>query len=226
MCRLSSPSGKLSKNEKAVSFASVVDVYEHPIRVGDNPSVRRGVPITIEWHPQRVYQDKLLDSKSRKKSLEELRFQSLERLRLVKSNDHTYREIQAAIMHSNAVKRQRQRSRELSPTAQETYDWIRRKFNKYILLRRSSSSSLYEEYKQQPLVTKEAANKKKSKVTCRRWSLFNNNKNKNKFFHQKQQQQQSGNSEYFSNELDDSGSSTVLISSDEREQCYYIEAYE
>jgi hypothetical protein len=224
MCHLSSPSGKRSKNKKAVSFASVVDVYEHPIRVGDNPSVRRGVPITIEWYPQRIYQDKLLESKSRKKSLEELRFQSLERLRLVKSNDHTYREIQAAIMHSNAVKRQRQRSRELSPTVQETYDCIRRKFNKYILFRRSSSSSLYEEYKQQQqqqLLTKEAANKKKSDSTkCKRWFLFN------KFSHQKQQQQQSGNSEYFNNELDDSGSSTVLISSDEREQCYCIEAYE
>mmetsp|Transcript_11031 Transcript_11031/g.17698 ORF Transcript_11031/g.17698 Transcript_11031/m.17698 type:complete len:242 (+) Transcript_11031:231-956(+) len=123
---LSSPAAAL---KRTVSFHSQVCIYEHAICVGDNPSVSRGVPVTIEWTAQDSYQGALLSDKTKIKTKDELKLPSLQRFRLVKAH-HSYREIQAAIRSTNVCKRQRQQSREVSPLVQELVDTLNRTFRK------------------------------------------------------------------------------------------------
>mmetsp|Transcript_27821 Transcript_27821/g.42801 ORF Transcript_27821/g.42801 Transcript_27821/m.42801 type:complete len:171 (+) Transcript_27821:68-580(+) len=40
--------------ERSVRFGTI-EIYEHPIILGDNPSVSAGLPITIDWDSQREF---------------------------------------------------------------------------------------------------------------------------------------------------------------------------
>jgi len=64
---LSAQSGQTSKNDEdlSVSFSSV-EIREYAIRMGDNPSVSAGPPITIEW---KHFNEKIIDIDTFEKNL-------------------------------------------------------------------------------------------------------------------------------------------------------------
>jgi hypothetical protein len=123
---------KQTKMKKQVTF-STIHIREHWICVGDNPSVRKGAPISIVWEAHKEYSQPIqpvvihhnnnnnnkIKKPNSSSSLEEMKMQSLRQFRLLKEHGHSLREIQEAIKQSNIVKRQRQVSYERSQRLEE-----------------------------------------------------------------------------------------------------------
>jgi hypothetical protein len=117
---------------KKVDF-STVQFREYPIRVGDNPAVTRGVPITIGWEHFCDYQlrvDKFEEVRPPRRQNCELKLKSLERVRLLKREGSSGCEIQEGINDANLAQNRRQRTRQwmhLSPL-EEFFERIQRSF--------------------------------------------------------------------------------------------------
>ena len=101
--------GKRS-DEKIVSF-SIVDVRDYSLCLGDNPSVSRGAPISLDWgyndeqsYDIDIYED---DRCENRREPEELRLPSLERIQLLKGLGYSRGEIneQTKLTHEAKLKR-------------------------------------------------------------------------------------------------------------------------
>ena len=108
------------KTGKAVRF-STVQFQEHPMIVGDNPAVSRGVPISIAWESQEEYVltvDDYERARPPRRSIVELKRESLDRVRLCKQLGYSRSEIVEANKQIAVIQKQRTRTREtlhLSP---------------------------------------------------------------------------------------------------------------
>lgn len=97
--------------DKAVRFSSV-DVRDYSLCLGDNPSVSRGVPISLDWHYNEQRSVELdsyeLDrSDSRRSSIAELKLPSLQRIQLVKSLGYSRAEINEQTKEVQLAKQRR-----------------------------------------------------------------------------------------------------------------------
>ena len=114
------PSSSSRITGKAVRF-STVQFQEHPMIVGDNPAVSRGVPISIAWESQEEYVltvDDYERARPPRRSIGELKRDSLDRVRLCKQLGYSRSEIVEANKQIAVIQKQRTRTREtlhLSP---------------------------------------------------------------------------------------------------------------
>lgn len=99
------------QSDKAVRFSSV-NVRDYSLCLGDNPSVSRGVPISLDWHYNEQRSVELdsyeLDrSDSRRSSREELKLPSLRRIQLLKRLGYSRGEINEQTKEVNIAKQRR-----------------------------------------------------------------------------------------------------------------------
>lgn len=103
-----------------------IHIREFPMTVGDSPSTTRGVPITMDWNPRAEYDLCLNDFEDirptlLRRTVAELQMSSLDRLRLLKAEGWSGRELQQHYVQENSKKRQGRRRHERSWNNQ--WDW-------------------------------------------------------------------------------------------------------
>jgi hypothetical protein len=119
-----------SSSHQHIGF-STVEIREYPIQIGDNPSVTRGVPITIGWDHCSSYTLNLDDFElvrpARRLKLQ-LKMESLDRIRMLKAMGYSRQDIQQEVRKVNADRGRRQRTRETSNLArvEEFLERVRR----------------------------------------------------------------------------------------------------
>jgi hypothetical protein len=119
-----------SSSHQHVGF-STVEIREYPIQIGDNPSVTRGVPITIGWDHCSSYKLNLDDFElvrpARRLKLQ-LKMESLDRIRMLKAMGYSRQDIQQEVRKVNVDRGRRLRTRETLNLAhmEEFFERIRR----------------------------------------------------------------------------------------------------
>jgi len=122
------PSAMTSRNEteaesvrdsdcrKNVRF-STLEIREYPMCMGDSPACARGIPIAIGWEYITAHTDIPVDEyellRPRRREKQELKMESLDRIRLLKQEGFGYsrKEIQEAISEVDKERRRRQKTR-------------------------------------------------------------------------------------------------------------------
>lgn len=100
--------------KKAVRF-STIQIKEYPIIVGDNPSVCRGVPITIDWTPLSEMQcsvDDYEEQRPKPRSTTELCMPSSRRADLLIRLGFSRQEVNKGTKAANIVRGRRRRTQE------------------------------------------------------------------------------------------------------------------
>jgi hypothetical protein len=103
-----------SSSHQHVGF-STVEIREYPIQIGDNPSVTRGVPITIGWDHCSSYTLNLDDFelvRPARRLKPQLKMESLDRIRMLKAMGYSRQDIQQEVRKVNVDRGRRQRTRE------------------------------------------------------------------------------------------------------------------
>jgi hypothetical protein len=99
-----------SSKGKAVRF-SIVDVRDYSLCLGDNPSVSRGVPISLDWHYDDIRSFELdsyeLDRSDSRRGSEELKLPSLQRIQLLKRLGYSRGEINEQTKEVQLAKQKR-----------------------------------------------------------------------------------------------------------------------
>lgn len=105
-----------NNNKKRVQF-STITIHEHGRRIGDNPSVKRGVPLTLEWDnlnefvmPIDTYES--IRPSEKRLSKQELELNATDRHELMISVGYSRNEIRQAIKEMNIIKYKRLRTLE------------------------------------------------------------------------------------------------------------------
>lgn len=111
--KTSSSSTSEDTTKKSVSFDSI-EVREHCIVLGDNPSVSYGLPVALAWESTSsfiVSVDEFEDSRiMNRRSESELLLSRLEREALLRSAGYTQRELVSALRSVQKCKRERSAS--------------------------------------------------------------------------------------------------------------------
>lgn len=107
------PTQEKKKKKKSVRF-STVNIREYHICLGDNPSVARGAPISLDWHYEEeisidlnVYEQHTI----KREHNEEFKRPSLERLHLLKDIGYSRLEILEATRQVEKIRHQRFQTR-------------------------------------------------------------------------------------------------------------------
>ena len=107
--------GKSKKKKKSVSFTTLT-IREYPIEIGCNPSVVKGVPITIGWEYIQEYNIGITayeSSRPNRRYKLELRTESLYRVRMLKHLGYSTNDIRECLKQVNLERTKRQRTKEL-----------------------------------------------------------------------------------------------------------------
>jgi len=99
-----------SSGDKSVRFSRVV-VRDYSLCLGDNPSVSRGVPISIDWgyDKERSYEINKYecDRFARRRKSEELKLPSLQRIQLLKNLGYSRNELNEQAKKTERVRQKR-----------------------------------------------------------------------------------------------------------------------
>jgi len=92
----------------SVSYTSI-SIREYPVIPGDNPSVTRGVPLSIGWEyePERTFDLDAYEKSRRRRHQIEMRIPPELRHEILRSNGHSWKDVQASIKVANIARRQR-----------------------------------------------------------------------------------------------------------------------
>merc|ERR1712238_553380 len=105
------------KKKKVVRF-STVNIREYNVCLGDNPSVARGAPISLDWqygeeisHVFGDYEQQQQQQQAPERTTTEFKRTSLERIQLLKQIGYSRKEIQNATHRVQKIRQQRFQTR-------------------------------------------------------------------------------------------------------------------
>ena len=129
-CSTDTVTSQDGKKKKSVSFTTLT-IREYPIEIGDNPSVVKGVPITIGWEYLNEYNigiNAYEASRPNRRYKLELRTESLYRVRMLKHLGYSTNDIRECLKQVNVERSRRQRTKEILhfETLIENYEKISR----------------------------------------------------------------------------------------------------
>jgi hypothetical protein len=123
-------SAQQSSALKRVSF-SQVDIREHSLTIGDNPSCSFGTPTALDWEVQQSqtlpledYEQFRTTVNKRRASLRDLHMNSFRRRELLKQYEYSEDEIRRGSLQVAKVRRQREFTREIMVPLQRVDYWV------------------------------------------------------------------------------------------------------
>uniref|UniRef100_A0A7S2P2M0 Uncharacterized protein n=1 Tax=Leptocylindrus danicus TaxID=163516 RepID=A0A7S2P2M0_9STRA len=97
------------KLQKSVSFTKL-EIRQYELQLGDNPSVRKGPPISIGWdiinsseHDLETYEG----SRGLRRSYEQLKINDADRKEMLKEAGYSWNEVRSRMRQNNIIKRKR-----------------------------------------------------------------------------------------------------------------------
>ena len=133
---------------------STLEIRSYPLRLGDNPSISSGPPLTMSWRPEGVplvvEVEDYEDTRPTRRPKDALRVSKLVRQEWLRKEDYSRGEMMEAQAKALRIQRGRLASAKESLNLSKSKDFIKRKFKKYVL-HTPSDKELYEEWKEQSL---------------------------------------------------------------------------
>eukprot|EP00544_Gedaniella_sp_CCMP2646_P015786 CAMPEP_0202486622 /NCGR_PEP_ID=MMETSP1361-20130828/5131_1 /ASSEMBLY_ACC=CAM_ASM_000849 /TAXON_ID=210615 /ORGANISM="Staurosira complex sp., Strain CCMP2646" /LENGTH=220 /DNA_ID=CAMNT_0049115805 /DNA_START=15 /DNA_END=677 /DNA_ORIENTATION=- len=121
--------------DKTVYF-STMEIHTHALRLGDNPCVASGAPLTIAWNAEfttSVSVDDYEEAHPDRRSREELKVPQLVRAEWLRDEGYARSELLEAQAKAMRIQRARLASTKDSLGMEESKDCVKRKFIKWIL---------------------------------------------------------------------------------------------
>jgi hypothetical protein len=111
------PSGQKKKSASFLRYDSVT-IREYAFIPGDNPSVSKGVPLTIDWDHQweKTFDLDAYENGRKPRHQIEMKIPAEIRSELLRKNGHSWKDIQASIKMANIARRQRTKTIERLPS--------------------------------------------------------------------------------------------------------------